>query len=62
MGINFGVFALTCAALYAITVFLAWWAYENDKLAPGFILLLCMGVTAFVTACLMYVTMIVFGG
>lgn len=62
MSINYVAFALTCAGLYAATVFLAWWAYDNEKFAPCDILFASMGMTAFVTGCLVYVTMMVFGG
>ena len=60
--IDFIGFALTCAAVYSATVFLAWYAYENDKLAPCTILLLSMGISAIISSCLVYVTMTVFGG
>ena len=62
MSIDFFGFAFTCAGVYAALVFLAWYAYENDKLSPCAILLTCMTVTAIITACLVYVTMMVFGG
>lgn len=62
MNINFFGFALTCAGVYVALVFLAWYAYENDKMSPCAILLTCMGITAMITACLVYVTMVVFGG
>lgn len=62
MNFDFITFALTCAALYAITVFLAGYAYTNNKMSPCGILLCSMGMTAFVTGCLVYVSMVVFGG
>lgn len=62
MNFDFIAFTLTCAALYVITVFLAGYAYTNNKMSPCNILLCSMGMTAFVTGCLVYVSMIVFGG
>lgn len=63
MALNYFItFALTCAGLYAVTVFFAAYAYTNDKVSPCGILLCSMGMTAFVTTCLVYVTMVTFGG
>lgn len=62
MNINFFGFAATCTILYAVTYFLAWYFYDNEKFAPCTIFAASMAMTAFVTACLVYVTMIVFGG
>lgn len=62
MDFDFIPFALTCAGLYAVTIFLAAYAYTNSKMSPCGILLCSMGMTAFVTTCLVYVAMIVFGG
>ena len=55
-------FGCVSAAALIITVFLAWWAYENDVLAPIAILMATMGETAFFVACLVYLTMMTFGG
>ena len=62
MNFDFITFALTCAGLYIVTVFLAAYAYTNNKMSPCNILLCSMGMTAFVTTCLVYVIMIVFRG
>ena len=58
------VIAFGCVSVAAliITVFWAWWAYENDVLAPIIILMVAMGETAFFVACLVYLTMMAFGG
>lgn len=61
MGINFFGFAATCAILYAATYFLAWYFYDNEKFAPYVIFVCSMAMTAFITSCLVYVTMMVFG-
>lgn len=62
MDINFFGFSFTCAVGYAALLFIAWYAYENDKMSPCAILLTCMSVTAIITACFVYVTMVTFGG
>ena len=58
------VIAFGCVSVAAliITIFWAWWAYENDVLAPIIILMVAMGETAFFVACLVYLTMMAFGG
>lgn len=62
MEFNFMFFGLVFAFFYAMIFFLAWCAYDSDKFSPCSILLVSMCMTAFVTTCLVYVIMIVYGG
>lgn len=62
MGFNFMFFGLTFAFFYSAIFFLAWCAYDSDKFSPCSILLASMCMTAFVTTCLVYIIMTVYGG
>lgn len=59
---NIYLFGIECAAILFGIVIWAWWAYENDKVAPGIILLVTMCITAFIVSCLVFVCVLTFGG
>ena len=62
MEFNFVFFGLTFAFFYSAIFFLAWCAYDSDKFSPCSILLASMCMTAFITTCLVYIIMTVYGG
>jgi len=56
------IFAIFCAILI-FTIFLwAWWAYENDKLAPVAILSVSMSMSGLIFGFLASVATLTFGG
>ena len=59
---NIWLFGVECALLLFGTVLWAWWAYDNDKLAPAAILLASMCETAFIVGVLVYTCVVTFGG
>lgn len=59
---NIWLFGIECAAVLFGVVVWSWWAYETDEVPPVVILLVAMGETAFVIACLTFVCVLTFGG